>query len=281
MTRCLYIIGNGFDLHYGLHTGVDTFKRILASKYIEYLNMNALDSFGLYGVHWGEFEQSLAGMNLEAIKNVVLSYPDYLSDRESDREDCIYNTNFHVTQLHEAVDNSLTDMIQNADSELNYIDPNKTDIIPLSGPIISFNYTNTIEALYGISDIFHIHGLYGEDENLIFGYKDINEKTILPDLEEDYYVTTQINDINEFYYSYKKEIQLNRLNLFLQEIGTIDIVCVYGHSMSPVDSVYFELIDQVLNPAIWKVSCYNCDDPVICNCKLYSFYKKIQMFDFD
>ena len=85
MSQVLYIIGNGFDLHYGLETGVSTFKKLLSQKYIDTVGINALELFDSYGVNWGDYEMSLSDLDLNSVKDSIMTYPDYLSDHESDR----------------------------------------------------------------------------------------------------------------------------------------------------------------------------------------------------
>ena len=271
MSKVLYIIGNGFDLHYGLETGVNTFKNILSQKYIDTVGINALELFDAYGVDWGEYEMSLSDLDLKSVQDLIMTYPDYLSDHESDREDCIYNTNMHINQLTDAVSDSLHEMIQNANSQLRNL--NYNELLPINecSPIVSFNYTSTLELLYGIK-AYHIHGLYEEGDNLIFGYKDMNSKNLLSRLEEDYYVDAQIDSINQLYAEFKKKIQIYQLEEYLNQIGDVDIVIVYGHSMSIVDYEYFVMINKLLSPSEWNVSYHGESDLVLFNVRQYSFF---------
>ena len=41
-----------------------------------------------------------------------------------------------------------------------------------SSRVLSFNYTSTVEELYGVDDICHIHGFAKDRGNLIFGHAD-------------------------------------------------------------------------------------------------------------
>ena len=81
----LFVIGNGFDLHFGLKTKTADFEDFLSEQRIEGEMDNALEILNTYGVDWSEYEQSLADMNLDIIEQENLSFPDYMSDRESDR----------------------------------------------------------------------------------------------------------------------------------------------------------------------------------------------------
>lgn len=57
--RTLYIIGNGFDLHFNLKTKTDNFENYLKNQTIYNGVDNASDVFNSYGVNWYEYEQSL------------------------------------------------------------------------------------------------------------------------------------------------------------------------------------------------------------------------------
>jgi len=61
MSKVLYIIGNGFDLHYGLETGVNTFKNILSQKYIDTVGINAerQRKIGKIDVYYKELNYSI------------------------------------------------------------------------------------------------------------------------------------------------------------------------------------------------------------------------------
>lgn len=86
----LYVIGNGFDLHWKLNTTTDDFMDFLQRQYIEGEMDNAVDVLAAYGVDWSEYEQSLANIDLDTLEKENLGFPDYTSDRESDRDGVIY-----------------------------------------------------------------------------------------------------------------------------------------------------------------------------------------------
>ena len=62
----LFVIGNGFDLHFSLCTSVDDFKSILKMKKT-YDSQCALDVFEGYGVDWSQYEDSLSNLDIDEI----------------------------------------------------------------------------------------------------------------------------------------------------------------------------------------------------------------------
>ena len=71
MLKKLFIIGNGFDLHFNLPTKVSDFKNYLSSQSL-YLNNNAKDLYESYGVNWSDFENSLANISIQNKSNFMI-----------------------------------------------------------------------------------------------------------------------------------------------------------------------------------------------------------------
>lgn len=280
----LYIIGNGFDLYHGLHTTTTDYCEILASKDVYGTCDNACEVFESYGNDWGEYEKSLSFIDLDVIEDEIISYPDYLSDRESDRDDTIWYVNEHLSSLRKAVFESLSEMVESANDDIYDSDNLIYNVLQNATAIISFNYTSTVEKLYNPKNIpmLHIHGYYASDEELLFGYKTgdnsnkYRERYFDPsDDGRDYYIDTQRESIAGFYDGLKKEIQINRLEDFLTHIADkIDQICVMGHSMSDVDSDYMEIIEQTIHPRRWFVSQFK-GVPSVSDLNAYSFADKV------
>ena len=285
----LYVIGNGFDLHFGLKTGVLDFVSKLQNQSIYSQIDGSFDNFlsvmEEYGIDWSNYELSLAEMDLEAIENQNMMMPDYMSDYESDREGVIYSMQVYLDGINDAIDSALKEMVEDANYELEE-KMVEDECLPrfISGDaILSFNYTSTIEMLFELPEdlrILHIHGLYEDNDPLIFGYKDSDEKykrRISSYDDGDYYTYQQQMAIYKFYCGWKKAVQKEKLNSFLGHCQEIDEVVVLGHSMGAVDSWYLEQIEKVLHPTIWHVS-YHGADEVKDNSQQYSFKSKIRFF---
>ena len=289
----LYIIGNGFDRFHGLATSVDDFKRILSTKQIYNEIASANDVFDSYGVNWGGFEEDLSYINLDEIEEQHLEFPDYLSDRESDRDGVILNMEMFLDSLKNSIDESLKEMVETANKELETIDKNYLFPINQNDAIINFNYTSTLEKLYDLPiniNVLHIHGKLENGNNLVIGYKDkkYDIKDELPhrDTEfdneyelysKDYYVECQKSSIISFYEKLQKPFQIDSLKKFLSQLENITKVVVMGHSMSNVDSEYMETIEELLKPNQWMISQFN-NDPSESTLSKYSFYSKVELF---
>lgn len=276
----LFIIGNGFDLHFKLHTKVEDFKKILATEGA-YDFCSALDVFEMYGVDWNEYESSLADIDIEGFAEDHIIPPDYTSDYERDRNLGITNIKNHVDYLNKAINKTLEKMVKNANEEVERIHLSEEDKTLIEGgDIISFNYTSTVEKLYH-RDCFHIHGFYERRESLVFGYQNGHEAKIERELnsdweeDHDYYIDFQKQTIVDLYHSWKKKLRIKVLKDYLKTIGKIDEVVVMGHSMSEVDGPYFRLIEEMINPTRWTIYCHS-EEP---DYNKYSFSSRVELIN--
>lgn len=283
--RTLYIIGNGFDLHFNLKTKTDNFENYLKNQTIYNGVDNASDVFNSYGVNWYEYEQSLNDIDLDEIESQNEIQPDYLSDRESDRDGGIVNMQMYVGSLSEAIRSALEQMVISANEDALVLSEDflAPKLFEVGDAILTFNYTSTIEILFEVPDsvpIFHIHGCYEQDTPLVFGYRNNQNSYVKtwPDMDEDnwdYYVAQQREDVYDFYSSWEKKLEIDKLVSFLLKCGKMDRVVVLGHSMSPVDYEYMEKVDATLNPRIWEISYYNENDIHRVQSQGYSFQQKM------
>lgn len=283
----LYIVGNGLDIHYGLKTKVEHFQKILETKGVYGEIGNAIDVLAAYGVDWSGYEEALADIDLSEIELQNLISPDYLSDHESDRDGGILNMQMYLESINEAIQSSLKEMaeIANRETEERGANGEQYTLPKVGDAILSFNYTSTIENLFIIPQsvpICHIHGFYENGDPLIFGYSDMKLdyiRGIEPSIEDwDYYEHMQREAICDFYYNWRKTLQIEKLRNFLDKCHGIDEVCVLGHGLGKVDSAYMEEIEQRVHPKVWKIFYHGDRDIVLHNIQRYSFVKKAQYF---
>ena len=269
------------------NTTTTDYCELLSSKDVYGSCFNACEVFESYGNDWGEYEKSLSYIDLDIIEEEILSFPDYLSDRESDRDGTIWFVDEHLISLRKAVFDSLREMVEIANNDIYDSDNRINNVFKNAAAIISFNYTSTVEKIYGPKNvpILHIHGYYALSEELLFGYKDGDNSNKYRDRNFDpsddgrnYYIDTQRESIAGFYDGLKKEIQVKRLEDFLKSIpDKVDQICVMGHSMSDVDDDYMEMIDCITNPIKWYISQFD-SKPSIDDLKIYSFSDKIVFY---
>lgn len=122
---------------------------------------------------------------------------------------------------------------------------------------ITFNYTNTLEKLYGLNDVLHIHGSVNEMDDIVLGFHSEELDDDLPGLNEmhtprfkERKKASRASGINStgqsvFYESnigrfYKPVHQLkNTINTFLEN-KYFEEVIIIGHSYNKIDYPYFK-----------------------------------------
>ena len=117
---------------------------------------------------------------------------------------------------------------------------------------INFNYTATLENVYGISDasVIHIHGsLRGYTDNPVLGHGNIARIDAIEEKQksaEEHYNEKEINicrEVKDYYRTTFKDT--NRYMYKLQRIANENIleIIVAGHSITGIDVPYFSNID--------------------------------------
>ena len=271
----LYIIGNGFDVAHNMPTKYDPdFKRIAQ-------RMEHSCFWDLYQSQeddiWSDFENLLGCPDYNDLEGIFNGYePDYLSDRESDRDGIISQAEFSGN-----LDAALNEFAKNAENSLASVQK-KSDIDKLldkDAYYLSFNYTHTLEEIYNIpaDNVLHIHGEVGAD-NLALGYPkghytpekysyDPRQKGTGPYVQieiddyideiEDYYIRTAFKTLVEKCKSFYKEIRTDLLQSFLDDNAcNIDEIIVYGHSCA-IDFDYFDYLNERYSTANWTFYVYS------------------------
>ena len=283
----LFVLGNGFDLFHGIPSGYD--------KFHEWLRQNGKGSFitdmenffpdttvkynnaGIpvrESTLWSRFEEALGKFDAEGI------FQYFTEDIDIDYD--------HPTQSTAAIEDVseqffgrlLDDMQDNfegwvADIDLTKVTPKPISLFNKNGLFLSFNYTNTLEQVYGISpdQIEYIHGCASRGDHLVVGH--CNHVDEIHDNDMLLYEENGRNSVIRLGNGLKKNTQeiIGAHRAFFQRINHNfkNAVC-YGHSYAPVDDLYFEEIrNRVDANAKWHLSYYSQDDLV----KMQDFEKRL------
>ncbi|WP_207903126.1 bacteriophage abortive infection AbiH family protein [Rheinheimera sp. D18] len=259
MNRKLYIIGNGFDLWHGLPTSYGHFSEYAYSLLSEIENYYALD-FNQYNP-WHDFENALGDFDSDTFLD---NYNEIDASADDFRPSFVYGLEDELTEQ----TNTHVDAIRDTFSEwINQIDVSKA-VVKLTFPehslFLSFNYTSTLQTVYGVDSncILHIHGNSENNDELIFGHgEDIHE---IHAFDEDGEPTGDMfSDARENarypLYALKKPVDdvLARHEGYFDKLRDIGDVIVIGHSMNKIDHPYFRRINQVASDATWTVVYYS------------------------
>ena len=144
----------------------------------------------------------------------------------------------------------------------------KMDIAP-DDRFLTFNYTSTLQSVYGIDDdkVFHVHGKLNRFDELIFGHGETMEE--LPELDENGDSNrTMFSDAESAakYPFYKLQKPVNEVierndDYFELQNGVTDII-VIGHSFNEIDLPYFRKIAESTMESKWRVCCFRAADEV-------------------
>nr|WP_311460895.1 bacteriophage abortive infection AbiH family protein [uncultured Prevotella sp.] len=262
----LFIIGNGFDLYHGILSSYANFRRWLLSNDYSYF-VNQLDFIFDRTLNidlWSDFENALGSYDYDSL------YHEYADEIKIDYDHMMRS----AAQKEDAPISAIRDIL----ADIQPIFAEWVDSIVIKGikPVltlfteakyITFNYTKTLECVYGIptNNILHIHGCVGNIEDIVVGHGNIINPHLALSKDEDMTVyeengkTQIIESMNELAKDVKG-IMSKHMNFF-KSLSNIQHVIVYGHSLSDIDRPYFELIKKSISPiADWRFSQHSQND---------------------
>lgn len=262
MAKTLLVVGNGVDLAHGLETRLRCFKCFL--KYKDDDSRRFLKNVNEYAPlteDWSNFEEALGEIDYDTIRE---ENSCYIVDPGSDkwRDSCNFDYSYEVDKTLSFDAKVATYIGKWIRSVL--IAGNQIFDVSFATDFLSFNYTNTLEKIYGISKqkICYIHGDCSKDEALVCGH---NNKKLIEKMK---------NEIEDL--SYPEQEGENRINescnitwknplynieenqVFFERWKTVDNIVVIGHSFeNEIDDDYFEYLKKVVSPECkWKISHY-------------------------
>ena len=264
----IVIVGNGFDVNHGLPSGYADFKEWLKNN-----DINLFDFLNTYidvkGIWWNNFESSLSEINIPQLirdtplkksQTSIVGLPPFFSHPASWRLDSV----------REALSLKFTEWVKTLDG----VEIKKKNELPEACLYISFNYTNTLERVYGVEEnrIVYIHGKASRDDELIYGHgknqfvleNDVMKKYHLHRSDDFFTAGTYGNSESELttHISYwQKYIQIGRYYDELRSaVMDANKVCVYGLSFSEVDFPYLQWIVEKNHDLKWRVSWHSKND---------------------
>lgn len=295
VSKRLLIIGNGVDLAHGLRSEYLSFKNFLENEYgcVENRHLVSpcvtMNNHGeevvsrkeaaqfLYNLmqttleqnelEWKDFEDSLSYINLSEVFdwNLFNEYSDDEIKNESVKqlntellcEKLIYIISLIPGLFQEWIENDVEPQLQNT-KKLQHFD----DFIKLNNDVfLSFNYTSTLETLYGVDNVAHFHGKIG-DKKYIIGhgnYKEINYNFENIDCVEDMKKYDTESKIRSMFKKPVNDVIKNNDNFF-NEIKDVEEIAVIGWNYKgEVDYPYFEKIIKNANGAKWTLFYYDSE----------------------
>lgn len=261
----LWIVGNGFDRAHNLPTGYSDYYKYLKATGDEWMASMLEFYFGNVSGHpgnilWSQLEKALGIYSIDAIYDFLKEGHTLDIDRVSQYVGEVEaEVQYHFVEICEKFSETFTDWCLSID--LNGVKTNSLFAFTANDRFLTFNYTDTLECVYGIDaeKVLHIHGRAASGDELIVGHN--NPAKMPRGIEDDFLDNTAniraiVETVNKLEKKTKKIIACNRM--FFDSLGNIDEVMVYGHSIEEVDMPYFEEVRKSVDQnAKWQFYCHD------------------------
>ena len=260
----LYVMGNGFDIAHDLPTQYEDFHLWLV-KNRDLPFVNAFEKLypevkDLKG-EWRDLESALGNVSLEHAIEFDWAYqecPDEFCCENSSHD--AYQCGENLKLVTKVLPTCLHDWIQSIDLS-KYKELFK---LHKDAYYFSFNYTKTLENLYGIGTdrIHYVHGAIGNKGELVVGYGEaLFEEDVLESDNPEVNVELILNILRERQKTVSIIIQEPEFLKFMQSLSSVCSVVVYGHSCSEVDKPYFaEIAKNIKDKARWTFYVHKSDN---------------------
>ena len=117
---------------------------------------------------------------------------------------------------------------------------------------INFNYTSTLETVYGQTNVCHIHGVADDPSTIIFGHADPSNKYRDEELPLDNPALGAENNLAEIKTITRKEFQFSKLEKI--DFQNVRNIFLYGFSVGESDQKYVKWIaDKVDSSVMWHI----------------------------
>lgn len=257
-------MGNGFDLAHGLPTGYGDYYKFLIASGEEWMARMLEFYFGNVAEHpgnilWSQLEKALGIYSIEAIYDFLKEGHSFDIDHVSQYVGAVEaEVQYHFVEICERFSETFTDWCHSI--SINEVKPNNQFAFSANDRFLTFNYTDTLECVYGIDveKVLHIHGRAASGDELIVGHN--NPAKMPSGIEDDFLDNTAniraiVETVNKLEKKTKKIIAAYRP--FFDSL-VVDEVMVYGHSIEEVDMPYFEEVRKNVDQyAKWTFYCYD------------------------
>lgn len=272
----LYIIGNGFDIAHKLPTQYWDFR-----TYLERVDDGFLHAFEMhYSIYpnmsdeakkdllWNELETNLANIDEDIIIENAASIEMDLESGDVGIEDTLYE---YFTEEYQYI-NKLAVYLKRWIRTIKILDtlPKVSQIDKTNHDLyVNFNYTATLERVYGIpaASVIHIHGsLRDYTDDPVLGHGNLARIEAIGEKQkraEEYFDEKEISIckvVKDYYRTTLKDI--NRYMYKLQRFANEDIteIIVAGHSLAGIDMTYFSYIDLLSGKkVVWNIVWFDPD----------------------
>lgn len=276
-TSTLIIIGNGLDIACGIESSYHDFYLWLIQNGNHRL-INLIDTFfSNQRDVWGDIEKALGEYKEDEILEYCKPDDDVDDDHFMSSSAAIEDSPDWIFQ---PVLDEFIEAFKDWVNSINIDDAEKICDLPIESRYLTFNYTETLEKVFGIEDsnILHIHGSrlsYGE--KFVIGHdKYRNPDVAYKDDSKMPYIQDTWSKIIKWMNGLVKNTAtiISKNKDFFNGLADIKQVGVYGHSFYEVDWPYLEkVVKQTGEDTPWLIT-YHTDEDLK---RIDSFRKKVHL----
>src|SRR5574344_1073773 len=274
----LFIIGNGFDIAHGMQTKYLDFRQFLIDKYS--INKDVLDNCLYQVLYSGQISVDYSPYNKTEVAAIIikildlaegenwknietalgkLDYSEFLDMtsyfENPEDEDFIKNTYcmnednaISLCSILRLTNIYFEDWVKTI-ALSNYILKDFKDLIAKEKSFfLNFNYTSTLEELYKVQNVCHIHGT--PESNIYFGHG--NDEIYTDDFQKKWFgAEDELNLLQKFFRKNTILAYKDNESFFnqIKEEATKAFLNIYsfGFSFSPVDGYYLKQICNLID----------------------------------
>lgn len=260
----LYVIGNGFDVAHGIKSRYSDFRHFEVSRNNERF-VNLMDIFfSTETEFWSDIETALGQYDEDSIIDFCNPEEEFDIDHPTRSEAAYTDSPDYIFQpLLTDLKNDFREWVDNIDIS----GVEKIMTLNKDTKYLTFNYTDTLESIYGIPqlNILHIHGSRGTGDEYIVGHSNYRDEDKPYDDDDIYFKQeTRAKIIGWMNKEYKdSESIVSHNEDFFSSLSGVKQVIVLGHSLNKVDLPYFRrIVQETGTDILWKFSFYGDDDVV-------------------
>ncbi|WP_223594994.1 bacteriophage abortive infection AbiH family protein [Neobacillus bataviensis] len=246
----LFIIGNGFDLHHGMKTRYWDFRNYLLETGKEIVR--TMEMFNMFQEDlWSDFEANLANIDVQLMFDYYSdSLVSYADDNWSDRyhHEFQYFIDQDTWHMSYGLISQFVKWICSIDLPTKMCDGIAKYCAEVKDShYLNFNYTPTLQSLYGIDDekVFHIHNrVVDERSEIILGHAVGKPQSNLALVYGDVRTDEAYDSIRQYYATTHKSTAsvIAKNESFFNSPDKYNEIIIMGHSLSDVDLPYIQQI---------------------------------------
>lgn len=279
----LYIMGNGFDKSHALKSGYGDFRDWLVSHHLEdVLLLGQFLSEDRKDMLWSSFEEALGNFDLDEVKNNDLQNIFVITYTDENEEDHFVGPDIADPDIFGRLGSLFSEWAKDINKDLDKVHPKYE--FPDDSLFLTFNYTDTLEAAYKITEdkVKHLNGRAATDDSVVIGHdREVNPFEVYSgnayNVRKENNEFQQVSEYADLRKDGNRQVEQVLSKRFKEALSKVKDVTVMGHSYEKVDDSYFSTIISYLHKGIiWHLGYHTDEDKT----RLDAFVRKFKITDY-